>query len=202
MTYHTTRVVRRLVNLIREWMRSEYQDPGKHSVEQMEDWVAAFIERRPGLDLAAAWQAADAVLRTAVRDAWPHLRGPTEEESAAAWAERTNRRLAERHPLFAAMGALEEVATLATPEGKLAQMHAQRETVRRLAEVGKREREERSARLVAEAHQRRSDDALSLNELLVWRHLYRIGAAPRVQEARGELLRLTEGETKSGRGRW
>lgn len=51
---------------------------------------------------------------------WPHLRGPSDAERAAKGAARQNARLAKKHPLFAAMGALDEVATVATPESTLA----------------------------------------------------------------------------------
>jgi hypothetical protein len=53
------------------------------------------------------------------------LPGVTTQEKAERWANRRNKKLAESAPLFAAMGALEEVVTLVTPTDLLRSQEAQ-----------------------------------------------------------------------------
>ena len=55
----------------------------------------------------------------------------TEQERLQAWADRRNKRAAERNPLFAAAGALEEVAHIYTAEECRQENEAKSESLRR-----------------------------------------------------------------------
>lgn len=160
--------VRKLGSLVRQFMitSDEFEDVGKTTSAEMFAWVVRS-------EIAAQWEKADEAIRERVCQEWERLRGKTIEESAEGRATRYNARLREKHSLFAAMGALDEIAKEMTPQDAVEEHREMKAHLRKIAEMSAeidrkyKAKREVSLNQSAESH-------MSINEGRVWTHLFRM----------------------------
>ena len=182
-TFKTSRAVRRGAALVKEWFviaRKPYKghiDWGRTTPSSIGRWLRVMEARkreherlhpaeRPHLrhELLRGLDEVGESGQARLLSEWPQLRGPTDAERAGNTSRRNLARLEKKHPLFAAMDALDEVAKIPTPESTLQSLRSHWERGReiRMSQVDPRTLS-RSADPDAV-----SDDRMSLNQLRVW----------------------------------
>lgn len=191
--FSTTREVRNLSGLLRQFMltSNEFEDVGKTTGEQAREFITRFVATEGNYHvLKAQWGKATEATREQLISEWEFLRGKTEEARAEEYTLRHNQRVAKSAPLFAAMGALEEVETLTTPERVIQNWKNDHIRLQEILVKGREidaKRAEKKALNINEA----TTGSLSINQCRVWAQLFRIhGETPNLAGA-WEMLRAT-----------
>jgi len=177
--FKTTRRMRSICTELRNWIKdytSSYDedlDAGKMTVADLVNWLNKYAELEPNNPAVNLWKSLGPETQTQVKTVWPHLRGPTWEEHAAAWAQRGRARTIARNPLFAVAGAIEEVAKIQTPEDVLADMAERRMASRKRHKTPSIRQQVRARQL--EYPDEATPGRMSINQCLIWRFFLRYG---------------------------
>ena len=183
-SFKTSRLMRRGAAIIKEWFihsrssRKCHLDWGCTTPSSIERWLCVVEARKREVErlhppehahhrheLLRWLEEAGDEGRARLLSEWRELRGPTDAERAAGTSARNVARLEKKHPLFAAMGALDEVATVPTPESTLEHLKGLWEMARERRAHSESSRDRALSKRDPDAM---SDDRLSLNQMRVW----------------------------------
>ncbi len=201
--FKTTRKVRSLASAVKEWLVGSVPagfDIGESNADWLREWIEAFIasDAMGAKLLAETWSKATDTDKAALFAGWEHLRGPNRLQRAEKRVERYNERAAAKYPLFAAVGALDEIVAPKTVEGALKEIETFEERSRTYRDAASSKPAwDRIKEKMWSARSERTygDDRFSLDEILVWRHTlnYHTGE-PHIEEAWAEVSTICGGD--------